>query len=52
MVCRINTSRSRGRAAARANCTSMFISSEEAMSSGVARRRSAITLSLVRVSSG
>ena len=34
------------------DCTSRSISSEEAMSSGVAARRSAITLSLVRVSSG
>ena len=52
IVCRMNTSRSRGLAAARANSINLSISSEEAMSSGVATRRSAITLSRVRVSSG
>src|SRR5271166_5676753 len=52
MACKIKASRSARLAPSRANCTSVTISSEEAMSSGVDVRRSAITFSPVRVSSG
>src|SRR5205807_8513097 len=52
MVCKMNTSRSAREVPSKANWIRVTISSEYAMSSGVAVRRSAITVSSVKVSSG